>query len=180
MSDISVDSFLEHYGVKGMKWGVRRSRKQLARENGSDSAPKKGLSPKAKAVRNAAVAVAGAAVVGHLIGKHSGTKVRGIGRYPSEQGNWMVDHLLSNMETMNSRMSDFPKARVPKPIPMGPIGSTGGKKSSTSAVSDTAKFIRDITAKHNETIRKANADLKAGYDRAQTPFPLREFIDEWK
>lgn len=26
MSDIDVDAFLEHYGVKGMKWGVRRAR----------------------------------------------------------------------------------------------------------------------------------------------------------
>lgn len=26
------EEFIEHYGVKGMKWGVRRSRRQLARE----------------------------------------------------------------------------------------------------------------------------------------------------
>lgn len=27
-----LDDFLEHYGVKGMKWGVRKSRKQRRRE----------------------------------------------------------------------------------------------------------------------------------------------------
>lgn len=36
---IKTNDFLEHYGVKGMKWGVRRSREQLARarkQRGSD------------------------------------------------------------------------------------------------------------------------------------------------
>lgn len=28
-----ADSFLKHYGVKGMKWGVRRSERQLAKAN---------------------------------------------------------------------------------------------------------------------------------------------------
>ncbi len=37
-SDMSVAEFLEHYGVKGMKWGVRRSRKQLAKEAASRDA----------------------------------------------------------------------------------------------------------------------------------------------
>lgn len=32
MSDIEVDSFLEHYGVPGMKWGVRKARNEEARK----------------------------------------------------------------------------------------------------------------------------------------------------
>lgn len=31
-SEEFVEDYLEHYGVKGMKWGIRKSRVQLARE----------------------------------------------------------------------------------------------------------------------------------------------------
>lgn len=34
-SDFDVDAYLEHYGIKGMKWGVRRSQKQLSRARAS-------------------------------------------------------------------------------------------------------------------------------------------------
>ncbi len=35
--DNTIDSFIEHYGVKGMQWGVRRSKRQLARSSGKSS-----------------------------------------------------------------------------------------------------------------------------------------------
>lgn len=34
MGSTSVDSFLEHYGVKGMKWGVRRDRSKSSGSSG--------------------------------------------------------------------------------------------------------------------------------------------------
>ena len=48
MSVTDVDEFLAHYGRKGMKWGVVRSEKELAREPGGKS--------KAKVAVEAAVA----------------------------------------------------------------------------------------------------------------------------
>lgn len=42
-----IDDFIEHYGVKGMQWGVRRSSKQLARARKA----KKENQPAAKAKR---------------------------------------------------------------------------------------------------------------------------------
>lgn len=46
--------FIAHFGVKGMRWGVRRSRKELARESGkketdeSSSTPTRTVGPKSK------------------------------------------------------------------------------------------------------------------------------------
>lgn len=34
VGQLAVDNILEHFGVKGQKWGVRRSQKQLARASG--------------------------------------------------------------------------------------------------------------------------------------------------
>lgn len=41
----TLDEVLEHYGIKGMRWGVRRSERQLARARGKSS-PKKKTEPK--------------------------------------------------------------------------------------------------------------------------------------
>lgn len=44
-------AFLEHYGVKGMRWGVRRSNRSKKR---SGSTPKKRRAPSAKTLSNRA------------------------------------------------------------------------------------------------------------------------------
>lgn len=33
-ADDQVDAFFEHFGIKGMKWGVRRNRRQLQAARG--------------------------------------------------------------------------------------------------------------------------------------------------
>lgn len=47
-------TYLEHYGVKGMKWGVRRSKSQLSRARGSSksSAEKRERANRKSAVKN--------------------------------------------------------------------------------------------------------------------------------
>ena len=66
MSDISADSFLEHYGVKGMKWGVRKKSTTSNKPKGS----------KKKFVRNVALGTLAGAAAGVVIGnalKKAGT-----------------------------------------------------------------------------------------------------------
>lgn len=48
--------YLEHYGVKGMRWGVRRTRAQLARARAARQAKKESLDSKIKAERKALAA----------------------------------------------------------------------------------------------------------------------------
>lgn len=97
--EITYDDYLMHYGVKGMKWGVRKSKKRSgsSHQNGSKSStssgPKKSKKQKAKefygkhkTTINAAagaVAVAGTVGVGYALkskqanyGKHSFKSVR--------------------------------------------------------------------------------------------------------
>ena len=200
MSEVTVDSFLEHYGVKGMKWGVRKSRSEL-RKAAKDRArtekfqKKYNLTEKeaqrrqrsAKtAQKNLAkkMAVRAAVGVGATVGAHA------LARHMGQQSvrNRSVSTLNSNpnsgvkvdLSRAQKLVGEFGSRPVPSSaIPMGPIGSTGGKRGSTKPRASTTKFIADMTKKHNETIRKANADLKAGYDKTQTPFALREFLKEW-
>lgn len=61
VDDKAVDDFLEHFGVKGMKWGQRKSRNEAARSK--RFSPKK-LRPHSDSLKVAAIAVGGTAAVG--------------------------------------------------------------------------------------------------------------------
>ena len=78
MSDVAVEEFLEHFGTKGMKWGVRNSR-PASGSNGKSEKPKH--SKKKIAVGVAAVAVGvGAVAVGVILAKNNKVKVADIQR----------------------------------------------------------------------------------------------------
>lgn len=63
-----VDDFLEHYGVKGMRWGHRKVR--------PDEAERKALfGPKAKKIAMGTAAVAGALAVAYVVSRSGGIKV---------------------------------------------------------------------------------------------------------
>lgn len=51
MSQITYDEYLAHYGVKGMKWGVRRSDKEIAKAK-ADKAEKKAARQEERAVKH--------------------------------------------------------------------------------------------------------------------------------
>lgn len=75
MSD--TDAFLAHYGIKGMKWGVRKRKEDSGTDEKSSST---GFNLKNPKVRNAAIAAGAvtAIVAGGLIARHYHVKLRDI------------------------------------------------------------------------------------------------------
>ena len=69
MTNISTEEFLAHYGVKGMKWGVRKSDEQIAREREAAREDKKGLTPEQRkfAITAGITVGVGAAFVGAVL-----------------------------------------------------------------------------------------------------------------
>lgn len=62
------DAYLEHFGVRGMKWGIRRKRRD-------EEERKKIFSPKAKKVAIGAALIIGAAATAIAIKKYGGAKI---------------------------------------------------------------------------------------------------------
>jgi hypothetical protein len=97
VSDVSftaTDDFLAHYGIKGMRWGVRKA-------DDSDSSPRKGLSDgqkKALKVGAGVAAVAGAAVVATILVKNGNVKVPSRTYYkPNPHGKEAADNFYNNV-----------------------------------------------------------------------------------
>jgi hypothetical protein len=170
-TDEEVSAFLEHYGVPGMKWGVRRARshkqssaekrlnKQLRKAGqayrGADEQKKQNVKKAAKIGAGIAIAT-GAAFVGYQMSKSAGFKASDLTAFEG--------HMRSAAKHRQQFMSG-PSSTVPK---------AAAKK----FTAEGAKTIAQMKAHHAESIRQANAELKRGYDSLQTPFPLREYLQE--
>lgn len=61
MNNEDVNVFLEHHGVRGMRWGVRNSGQKFKK-------PESTKVKRAKLVRNSVVATSGAAVIAAIVG----------------------------------------------------------------------------------------------------------------
>jgi hypothetical protein len=81
-----VDDFLAHYGVKGMRWGVRKSNRELSEKQ------KKILTASAIAVGSSAVVV-GALVAAKYMNRPA--PVQNLNMLSIESGKKVVDNLIS-------------------------------------------------------------------------------------
>ena len=74
MTNISRDQALAHFGVKGMRWGVRNETSSVSRE------PKKGISTKKKVAIGVGVLAVGTAVSLAVLGKHGNLPIKDISK----------------------------------------------------------------------------------------------------
>lgn len=97
MSEVLVDDFLAHYGVRGMKWGKRKSKSESSSEESEEQAPRKTYPrlTKKQAIIGASilVGVAVAAVVIANRGDISAT-LKGVPRHYQTSGKERVERVL--------------------------------------------------------------------------------------
>jgi gas vesicle protein len=151
MIDDEVDEFLEHFGTKGMKWGVRNQRTT------SDEKPK--MSAKKKVLIG--VAVAGTAAAALIIAKKSGVSVSSIrGSASTIRGGREAKRIAARNKAV--RASQLAK-------------TTKLVKASLTPKSEMDAII----ARQQGIIKSANADLASRYNKLDTPFGKRSYLKEW-
>ena len=204
MNEITVDSFLEHYGVKGMKWGVRRSRAARAKAAAKDMKRTEDFQKKynltkgeaqrrqrtAKtAQKNLAKKMAVKAAVGvgvtvgaHVIARQMGQQsVRKRSVSTLNSGNSRVSVDLSRAQKLVEQMGSrpAPSSAIPMPPVRASASATAKRSVSRSVKVSNDKFIAQLTKQHNATVKLANADLRKGFERNLVPFADREYLKEW-
>lgn len=125
--------FIEHFGTKGMRWGVRRSREERARDSGKSGKGDKDESPKPKTV----------------VGK---TKVGG--KAPQEMSDAQLKRVINrlNMEQQYAKMTD-----------PGPTATRRVMNATTKFVSQAARNVAmtQVTNAANAEASKRIAGLMA-------------------
>lgn len=119
-------AFLEHYGIKGMRWGVRRTDAQLARAGGETSGSKSDDSSS-----NASTAKA----------PNSKTKTKGVD--PNDLTDKELQQVVNriNMEQQYSRLTTSPTAMQRGAKFMTEIGVSVAKTQITKVANDKASNL---------------------------------------
>lgn len=171
----TADDVLEHFGVKGMKWGVR---KQSDSSSGRKGSSKQKTSKKKRAIQVAAVT--GAVVASVIVAHHAGVRLSSIrggstklpsGLYRGDSSNiaksaLRAQNIMSRVVAREgrTRVSDIP--RTP-PIPRPRV--------TQSAAGDIARMRSEIAS----SIRAANTQLRDNDNRLNIPIHARTYLTEW-
>lgn len=146
---MSGDQTLEHHGVKGMRWGQRKASDE---SHSSGSHDRRNQNIKRAAVVGGAIAVAaGAAFAAHTLSTGGGKNARAVAKYTDNARRYAEAHATSSP--------------TPKSSP-----------AFHKFVVDSAKGVGSLKDQMKETNRLANIDLKAGYERSNTPLHLRDYL----
>jgi hypothetical protein len=153
-----VNEFLEHYGVAGMRWGVRKARSERVKRPDTRTPEKRSADRKKAAFKVAKAAVVigvGALLVRSIINQHQGMKLGDMRRSQSSikiGRNFANDPLFKTLKV--SDMASKPKV------------SWKSEKATLEA----------LKKNHARLNGEANVDLKKWYERSQTPLHLREYL----
>lgn len=108
----TFDEVLEHYGIKGMKWGVRRTREQLARARGerkqkkaantSDDA-KRASEAKAKARKGGVSALSNSELQALTQRMNLETQYSNLSKSQRNAGEKMIDDMLKELGKQHSK-----------------------------------------------------------------------------
>lgn len=156
MSDI-----LQHYGIRGMKWGVRRFQQKdgsltpqgRKRYGGEDRTERKKLPAAGKAAVGAAAA-AGIVLTAYLVKRHGAKKA-------AEQGKRAVGQLQKSASVFSTSVSQL---RTPGPSPGGGVQQAvktvaSATKQASAAKPPPAYDFDSLMKQNDELLKKMYADL---------------------
>ncbi len=197
---IDEDIYLEHFGVKGMQWGVRKSNTSSSGKTSSDNKTSK----KKRAAQIAVVT--GVVVAGAIIAHRSGFRMSSLRSTASTgTGRKATSDVLARAGKRSANL--FGSApRKPGAIPLGPSGApttvraiplgpsraakvgerasnlltnqavkVGGRASNRSKAPSAA----DLRASIAKNIREANAELRSRDNDLNIPLKDRVYLPEW-
>lgn len=155
MIDDEVDEILEHFGVKGMRWGVRNRR--------SSDGTKKGFSDKQK--RNIKIGLAGAAVVGTavaavILANNSGRSLSSLRGPAMRVGSAAAKNVVNNVGSTKA-------SSVPRPT-----------RKSVLPEADR-KWIEEFSKRQTQINRSANEDLRRRDNDLNVPVYMRTYLPDW-
>lgn len=180
---IDAEVYLEHYGVPGMKWGVRKARSERTPEEAAArSARNKKIAKTAAVVGVAAVAAVGAVYVNRQIKQANlNTKVAQLNnataRRKQAHGKIYSEVYLKgggspSQSFAKTKVSDLRGTRdVFKPIPMPPAPS---KTKAGPLGKDMRTELRRERAMRNQEI---TTQLRGWYNQSNTPMKDRWYPD---
>lgn len=153
MSDV-----LQHYGIRGMKWGVRRFQQKdgsltpqgRKRYGGEDGPERKKLPAAGKAAVGAA---AGIVLTAYLVKRHGAKK--------AEQGKRAVEQLQKSASVFSTPVSQL---RTPGPSPGSSVQQTvktvaSATKQASAAKPPPAYDFAALMKQNDELLKKMYADL---------------------